>query len=78
MMIHDFDLVRFYLEKDEPLKLIASGSNISDKRFIKIKDYELASCIINSKKVVSKLLLLIQDIAVLDMINELSYLGLKA
>ena len=49
MMIHDFDLVRFYLEKDEPLKLIASGSNISDKRFIKIKDYELASCIINSK-----------------------------
>ena len=50
MMIHDFDLVRFYLEKDEPLKLIASGSNISDKRFIKIKDYELATTILKSKK----------------------------
>ena len=50
MMIHDFDLVRFYLEKDEPLKLIASGSNISDKRFDKIKDYELASCLLKSKK----------------------------
>ena len=49
MMIHDFDLVRFYLGKDEPLKIIASGSNISDKRFNKIKDFELASCIIQSK-----------------------------
>ncbi len=50
MMIHDFDLVRFYLEKDEPLKLIASGSNISDKRFIKIKDYELKGMIISENK----------------------------
>ena len=49
MMIHDFDLVRFYLGKDEPLKLIASGSNISDKRFDKIRDFELASCMIQSK-----------------------------
>ena len=49
MMIHDFDLVRFYLGKDEPSKIIASGSNISDKRFNKIKDFELASCIIQSK-----------------------------
>ena len=31
MMIHDFDLVRFYLSKDEPLNLIATASNISDK-----------------------------------------------
>ena len=50
MMIHDFDLVRFYLGNDEPEKLIATGSNISDNRFNKIKDHELASCIIRSKK----------------------------
>ena len=50
MMIHDFDLVRFYLGSDEPEKLIATGSNISDTRFNKIKDHELASCIIRSKK----------------------------
>ena len=50
MMIHDFDLARFYLGNDEPEKLIATGSNISDNRFNKIKDYELASCIIRSKK----------------------------
>ncbi len=50
MMIHDFDLVRYYLDKDEPLNLIATASNISDKRFNKIKDHELASCLINSKK----------------------------
>ena len=50
MMIHDFDLVRFYLGKDEPFSLIASGSNISNKKFNKINDYELASCMIKSKK----------------------------
>jgi len=50
MMIHDFDLARFYLGNDEPEKLIATGSNISDSRFNKIKDHELASCIIRSKK----------------------------
>ena len=50
MMIHDFDLARFYLGNDEPEKLIATGSNISDNRFNKIKDHELASCIIRSRK----------------------------
>ena len=49
MMIHDFDLVRFYLDKDEPLNLIATASNISDKRFNKIKDHELATSVIKSK-----------------------------
>ena len=49
MMIHDFDLIRFYLGKDEPKNLIAMGSNISDKMYQKIKDYELASCTIKSK-----------------------------
>ena len=49
MMIHDFDLVRFYLGKDEPFNLIATASNISDKRFNKIKDHELATSLIKSK-----------------------------
>ncbi len=48
MMIHDFDLLRFYLGNDEVKSIFASASNISDKRFEKIKDYELASCLINS------------------------------
>ncbi len=50
MMIHDFDLARFYLEKDEIDSIFSTGSNISDKKFNKIKDYELASCILRSKK----------------------------
>ena len=50
MMIHDFDLLRFYLGKDEVKSIFASASNISDKKFKKIKDFELASCLINSKK----------------------------
>ena len=50
MMIHDFDLARFYLEKDEVDSIFSTGSNISDKKFDKIKDYELASCILRSKK----------------------------
>ncbi len=50
MMIHDFDLLRFYLGSDEIKSIFASASNISDKRFNKIKDYELASCLINSYK----------------------------
>ena len=49
MMIHDFDLTRFYLGKDEPSNLIASASNISDKKFNRIKDFELATCLIKSK-----------------------------
>tara|TARA_B100000925_G_C21989650_1_gene466180 strand:+ start:800 stop:1801 length:1002 start_codon:yes stop_codon:yes gene_type:complete len=50
MMIHDFDLVRFYLQNDEVESIYSIGSNISDKRFNKIKDYELASCVLESKK----------------------------
>jgi myo-inositol 2-dehydrogenase/D-chiro-inositol 1-dehydrogenase len=49
MMIHDFDLVRFYLGKDEPSNLIAFGSNVSNKKFNNLKDYELATCLIKSK-----------------------------
>jgi myo-inositol 2-dehydrogenase/D-chiro-inositol 1-dehydrogenase len=50
MMIHDFDLLRFYLDKDELNSIFSTATNMSDKRFNKIKDYELASCILNSKK----------------------------
>ena len=49
MMIHDFDLARFYLQKDEVDSIFSVGSNISDRKFDKIKDYELASCILKSK-----------------------------
>ena len=49
MMIHDFDLARFYLGKDEPSNLIAFGSNISNKKFNKMNDFELATCLIKSK-----------------------------
>jgi len=49
MTIHDFDLLRFYLGKDEIKSIFASASNISNKKFNKIKDYELVSCLINSK-----------------------------
>jgi myo-inositol 2-dehydrogenase/D-chiro-inositol 1-dehydrogenase len=50
MMIHDFDLARFYLRNDELDSIYSIGSNISDKRFNVIKDYELASCVLKSKK----------------------------
>ena len=49
MMIHDFDLLRFYLDKDELDSIFSTATNMSDKRFDKINDYELASCILNSK-----------------------------
>ena len=49
MTIHDFDLARFYLGKDEINEIFATGSNISNKIFNKINDYELATCILKSK-----------------------------
>ena len=50
MMIHDFDLVRFYLQNDEVESIYSSASNMSDRSFNKINDYELASCILKSRK----------------------------
>ena len=49
MMIHDFDLLRFYLDKDELNSIFSTATNMSDNRFNKINDYELASCILKSK-----------------------------
>ena len=50
MMIHDFDLARFYIGKDEFSTIFATGSNIFNKSFKKYKDYELATCVMKSKK----------------------------
>ena len=50
MMIHDFDLARFYLGKDEFNSIFATGSNILNKSLSKYNDYELATCVMNSKK----------------------------
>ena len=49
MMIHDFDLTRFYLQKDEVESIFTIASNISNKNFNKINDYELATCVLKSK-----------------------------
>ena len=50
MMIHDFDLARYYAGKDEFESIFATGSNLYDIKFNKIKDFELASCILKTKK----------------------------
>ena len=50
MMIHDFDLARYYAGKDEFESIFAIGSNLHDKKFNKIKDFELASCVLKTKK----------------------------
>ena len=50
MMIHDFDLLRFYLIKDEIKEIFTSAVNLPDAKFKKIKDYELAMCLLKSKK----------------------------
>ena len=49
MTIHDFDLVRYYLGKDKIKEIFATASNVSNKKFSKINDYELATCILKSK-----------------------------
>tara|TARA_B100000427_G_scaffold218554_1_gene182616 strand:- start:984 stop:2000 length:1017 start_codon:yes stop_codon:yes gene_type:complete len=50
MMIHDFDLARYYAGKDEFVSVFAMGSNLHDKKFNKVKDFELASCVLKTKK----------------------------
>ena len=49
MPIHDFDMVRFYLGKDPVKEVFATASNISNQKFKKVKDYEIASCVLKSK-----------------------------
>ena len=50
MMIHDFDLARYYAGKDQFVSVFAMGSNLHDKKFNKVKDFELASCVLKTKK----------------------------
>ena len=50
MMIHDFDLARYYTGSDEFESIFATGEYFSEKKFRKIKDLELATVIMRSKK----------------------------
>ena len=50
MMIHDFDLARYYTGSDEFESVFATGEYFSDKKFRKVKDLELATVIMRSKK----------------------------
>ena len=50
MMIHDFDLARYYTGLDKFVSLFATGEYFSDKKFRKINDLELATVVMKSKK----------------------------
>jgi myo-inositol 2-dehydrogenase/D-chiro-inositol 1-dehydrogenase len=49
MMIHDFDLCRYYLKNDD-ISEISSSTSSFDPLYKKIKDHELATVIMKSKK----------------------------
>ena len=49
MMIHDFDLCRYYLQNDEIKEIYATTSSFTNF-YKKINDHELASVIMKSKK----------------------------
>jgi myo-inositol 2-dehydrogenase/D-chiro-inositol 1-dehydrogenase len=52
MIIHDFDLIRFYLKNDPIREVFATTSDLSEysKLFNKVKDFELATVVLKSKK----------------------------
>ena len=52
MIIHDFDLIRFYLNNDPIQEVFATTSDLSEysKLFKSVKDYELATVVLKSKK----------------------------
>ena len=52
MIIHDFDLIRFYLKNDPIREVFAATSDLSEysKLFNKVKDFELATVVLKSKK----------------------------
>ena len=49
-MIHDFDLCRYYLKNDEISEISSSASSF-EPFYKKIKDHELATVTMKSKKV---------------------------
>ena len=77
MMIHDFDLARYYIGSDKFKFLFATGEHFSGKKYKNINDLELATVVMKSKKVFN-VLSLILDIAALATIKELSCLVIKA
>ena len=51
MMIHDFDLARFYLDDNDDFDAVfATGSNMQTRTFDRLKDFELATWVLTSKK----------------------------
>ena len=50
MMIHDFDLARYYVGSDEFRHLFATGEYFKDKKFKKVKDLELATVVMKTRK----------------------------
>ena len=50
MIIHDFDLARFYAGKDEFESIFATGQRFSDKKLKKINDLDLATVVMKTKK----------------------------
>ncbi|MDC3165848.1 Gfo/Idh/MocA family oxidoreductase [Candidatus Pelagibacter sp.] len=50
MMIHDFDLARYYVGSDEFKYLFATGEYFKDKKFKKVKDLELATVVMKTSK----------------------------
>ena len=50
MMIHDLDLARHYVGSDEFKFLFATGNYFSGKKFKKIKDLELATVVMKTKR----------------------------
>jgi myo-inositol 2-dehydrogenase/D-chiro-inositol 1-dehydrogenase len=50
MMIHDFDLARFYAGKDEFESIFATGQRFSEKKLKKINDLDLATVVMKTKK----------------------------
>ena len=50
MMIHDFDLARFYAGYDEFESIFATGQRFLDRKLKKINDLDLATVIMKTKK----------------------------
>ena len=50
MMIHDFDLARFYAGNDEFESIFATGQRFLDRKLKKINDLDLATVIMKTKK----------------------------
>ena len=50
MMIHDFDLARYYVGSDHFKHLFATGEYFKDKKFKKVKDLELATVVMKTRK----------------------------